>query len=232
MPFICKMSTILFRSQCVNLSVPCRCDSNFKCLFFKHILLNIVVSISSEIALWWMPEDLIDEKSTLVQVMACCHQATSHYLNQCWPSSLTLNDITRPQWVNALRPRQNGWHFAYAIFKCILLNEKWISIEISLTFISNRPINNIPALVQIMAWCQPDDKPWSEAMMVRLPTHICVTMSQASYMVSAPHCWNPIQYQCWLSSLMPYGINRPQWVNPHTWFQLLIVETPFNTNVD
>ena len=23
--------------------------------------------------------------SRLVQVMACCHQATSHYLNQCWP---------------------------------------------------------------------------------------------------------------------------------------------------
>ena len=23
--------------------------------------------------------------STLVQVMACCHQATSHYMNQCWP---------------------------------------------------------------------------------------------------------------------------------------------------
>ena len=23
-------------------------------------------------------------RSTLAQVMACCHQATSHYLNQCW----------------------------------------------------------------------------------------------------------------------------------------------------
>ena len=26
-----------------------------------------------------------DDKSTLVQVMAWCRQATSHYLNQCWP---------------------------------------------------------------------------------------------------------------------------------------------------
>ena len=30
-----------------------------------------------------------DDKSTLVQVMAWCHQAPSHYLNQCWPRSMT-----------------------------------------------------------------------------------------------------------------------------------------------
>ena len=28
-----------------------------------------------------------DYKSALVQVMAWCHQATSHYLSQCWPRS-------------------------------------------------------------------------------------------------------------------------------------------------
>ena len=39
-------------------------------------------------------------------------------------------------------------------------------------------IDNIPAFVQIMAWCLPGDKPWSESMMVRLPTHICVTRPQ------------------------------------------------------
>ena len=42
---------------------------------------------------------LTDDKSTLVQVMAWCRQATSHYLNQCWPRSPTPNGITRPQWV-------------------------------------------------------------------------------------------------------------------------------------
>ena len=41
-----------------------------------------------------------DDKSTLVQVMAWCRQATSHYLSQCWPRSLTPYGITRPQWVN------------------------------------------------------------------------------------------------------------------------------------
>ena len=38
--------------------------------------------------------------------------------------------------------------------------------------------NNIPALVEIMAWRRPGDKPLSEPMMVTLLTHICVTPSQ------------------------------------------------------
>ena len=48
-----------------------------------------------------MPQDLTDDKSTLVQVMAWCCQATSHYLNQCWPRSPTPYGVTRPQWVKS-----------------------------------------------------------------------------------------------------------------------------------
>ena len=81
--------------------------------------------------------------------------------------------------INTLRPRQNGRHFADDIFKCIFLNENvWIPIEISLKFVPKSPINNIPALVQKMAWRRPGDKPLSEPMMVSLPTHICVTRPQ------------------------------------------------------
>ena len=36
-------------------------------------------------------------------------------------------------------------------------------------------INNIPTLVQVMAWHRPGDKPLSEPMMVSLPTQLCVT---------------------------------------------------------
>ena len=50
-------------------------------------------------ALRWMPQGLNDDKSTLVQVMAWCRQATSHYMNQCWPRSPTPYGVTRPQWV-------------------------------------------------------------------------------------------------------------------------------------
>ena len=52
------------------------------------------------------------------------------------------------------------------------------AIKISLKFVPKGPINNIPALVQIMAWRRPGDKPLSEPMMVSLLTHICTTRPQ------------------------------------------------------
>ena len=55
--------------------------------------------------------------------------------------------------INTLR--QNGCHFPDDIFKCIFSNENIsISIKFSLKFVAEGPINNIPALVQIMAWRQ------------------------------------------------------------------------------
>ena len=36
--------------------------------------------------------------------MACCLMATSHYLNQCWPNSVTTCGMTRGQCVNSLMP--------------------------------------------------------------------------------------------------------------------------------
>ena len=81
--------------------------------------------------------------------------------------------------LNTLRPKQNGCHFPDDIFKWIFLNENvWISMNISLRFVPRGPINNIPTLVHVMAWRRPGDKPLSEPMMVRLPTHICVTRPQ------------------------------------------------------
>ena len=80
---------------------------------------------------------------------------------------------------NTLRPRQDGRHFPDDTFKRIFVNENVsIPIKISLKFVPKGPINNIPALVQIMAWRRPGDKPLSEPMMVSLLTHICVTRLQ------------------------------------------------------
>ena len=80
---------------------------------------------------------------------------------------------------NTLKPSQNGRHFPDDILEWIFLNENvWISIEISLKFVPKGQINNIPALVQIMAWRRLGDKPLNEPMMVSLLTHICATRPQ------------------------------------------------------
>ena len=80
--------------------------------------------------------------------------------------------------INTLRLRQNGQHFA-DVFKGITLNENmWISFNVSLNFVPKGQIKNIPALVQIMAWCLVGTKPSSEPMMVSLLTHKCLTQPQ------------------------------------------------------
>ena len=93
-----------------------------------------------------------------------------HYNNSVW---LTVCCI------NKLRPMQNGHQFPDDIFQCIFFNENvWISIKISVKFVPKGPINNIPALVEIMAWRWPGNKPLSEQMMVRLLMHMCITRTQ------------------------------------------------------
>ena len=95
--------------------------------------------------------------------------------------------------INTLRPIQNGRRFADDTFKRIFLNENVrISIKISLKFVPKVPISNILALVQIMAWRRSGDKPLSEPMMVRLPTHICVVRPQ----------WVDKMFKCWSFNYM------------------------------
>ena len=115
---------------------------------------------------------------------------TGHYF-KTWRQIWLFFKISFIKWVsrkwkiniefyfNKLRPRQNGCHFTDDIFKCIFLNENvWISIKISLSFVPKGSINNISALVQIMAWCRPGENSSSEPIIFSLPMHICVTRPQ------------------------------------------------------
>ena len=81
--------------------------------------------------------------------------------------------------IKTLRTRRNGRYFPEDIFKCIFVNGNIsISIIISLKILPKALINNIPSLVQIMAWHRPGDKPLSEPMLVSSLTHICVIWLQ------------------------------------------------------
>ena len=80
---------------------PWKFEWNFWHLIFQIISVNDGWGISCELALRCMSLDLAYGKSTLVQVMAWCHQATSHYRSQCWPRSLLPYGVTRPLWVNS-----------------------------------------------------------------------------------------------------------------------------------
>ena len=97
----------------------------------------------------------------------------------CQAEGAAFTELRPPLRINTLRLSQNGRHFPDDILKCICLNENvWISLNISLKLVPYVRINNVSALVKIMAWRRPGDKPLSEPMMVRSLTHICVTRPQ------------------------------------------------------
>ena len=65
-------------SECLNSLAPGRFGCNFKNSVFKLALLIGIFRASFDKVLRWKIQDLTDDKSTLVQVMAWCHQATNH----------------------------------------------------------------------------------------------------------------------------------------------------------
>ena len=132
-----------------------------------------------------------------------CLKETNTLTLYWWNVLVTLNNVqicvlsTVKFLVNTLRPRQSGRRFRDDIFKCnFLIEDVWISIKISLKFVPTGPINNIPALVQIMAWRRLGDKPLSESMMAILLTHICVTRPRWVNRFY-PTCWNKFNILFW-----------------------------------
>ena len=86
-------------------------------------------------------------------------------------------------------------------------------IKISLKFVPKCPINNIPALVQIMAWRRPGDKPLSETIMYNILTHIYVARPQ----------WVKMQTLCfipkWLIIMITLPCNYMKDYLYQRWFQ-------------
>ena len=73
---------------------------------FKYISVSDILGISSQIALKWMPKELIDDKSSMVQVIAWCCQAESPYLNSGGVVDRFMMPYgdTRGHWVNSSKP--------------------------------------------------------------------------------------------------------------------------------
>ena len=79
---------------------PGRIKWNFRGVIFKLTLVTVGWVISCEIPLSRMSMNLTDDRSTLVQVMACYRQA-------CWPISMSPYGVARPQWVKSLAPERS-----------------------------------------------------------------------------------------------------------------------------
>ena len=82
----------------LNFFNPGGFEQNIKNVIVKLILATDDWGISCKIVLKCLSLALADEKSTLVQVMTWRCQATSHHVNQCWPWSVVLYNVTKRQW--------------------------------------------------------------------------------------------------------------------------------------
>ena len=178
---------------------------------FVQVMACCLTAPSHYLNQWWLlfSEDLWQSHE---RSFAASTQATvlyNEFEKHTFKSTATSAKV---QWVNSLRPGLNRRPFADDIFKCIFLNEnEWILPRISLKFVPKVRINNIPALVQIMAWRRPGDKPLSEPMMVSLLTHICVTRPQWVKFIWYGHIHNTDEFVDY------WRLTESIWSSVYTW---------------
>ena len=129
--FILRFSNISWQrvlsfceSLVFNSLAPGRPGCHFETAIFNINLLTGIFTSSKDNDLRWMPRELTDDKPTLVQAIAWCHQATSSYLSQCWPRFRSPYGITGPQWVINLQPESEyqRYHRVNINQVCILIH--------------------------------------------------------------------------------------------------------------
>ena len=111
----------------------------------------------------FVPKGPIDKISALVQILVWRRPGEKPFFNQCclahWGRD-KMADISQRTLSKAF-----SWMKIYAL-RLIFHRSLFLRVQL------------IPALVQIMAWRRPDDRPLSETIMVSLLMHVCVTRPQ------------------------------------------------------
>ena len=116
----------------------------------------------------WMSLNRADDYSKLVQVIAWCSQAASHYLNQRWPGSLSPYGVTRTQRIKCRKTSPQSPTFVakeVIIGKYNLLSYGTImTLFCGLVIVTRRAI--IIAALSYRTWV--DSADWSRAKFNRL----------------------------------------------------------------
>ena len=115
----------------VNSVLPVRCLHNVINVVFKHIAFINALVFAVALPFGWIPQDLTDQKSMLVQVLAWCLEVRSHYMCECWLNSMSIYDITRPKWFELNAFELN------AIIRIKIWNNCKVRVARNLTFFKN-----------------------------------------------------------------------------------------------
>ena len=109
------MMLSLLTHICVTRPQWGKCDSISENVVYERMLRFKFMSDSYDIAVRWMPHNPVDDKSSVVQVMAWCRQTTCHYLRQCWSISKLPYGFVGPQWVKGLIIQLSQNHGGYPV---------------------------------------------------------------------------------------------------------------------
>ena len=125
-----------------------------------------------------------------------------HFVNSCALVNMILNNSRcllhieprrRQSLTRCGRDRTDV--ISQTIFWMYFLEGECMNFDINLEFVTKGPINNIPALVQIMAWRWPGDRPLCEPMMIRIPTLICVTLPRPNELITDVICLTSVYFE-------------------------------------
>ena len=105
-------------------------DDIFKCIF---LIENVWISL--KISLKFVPKVRLNNIIALVRIMVWRRPGAKPLFEPMMVSLLTHICVARPQWVNTLWPKYNGWRFTHDIFKCVFLKGNvYILIKIQLLY--------------------------------------------------------------------------------------------------
>ena len=106
---------------CINTLRQRQDGRHFADYIFKCIFLNENVWTPIEISQTFVPKGPVNNIPAFVQIKVWRWPGDKPLFESMMVSLLMYECITRPQWVNTLRLRQNGGHFVENIFKSIFL---------------------------------------------------------------------------------------------------------------
>ena len=138
-------------------------------IYLNSIYLDTVHCVPKNV-LWWQKECVAQRWVTFIaETTDDCMFFFRCGITACTTSTTypVTFDLNKGRVIITLRPGRNGRHFDDGIFQGIFLNK---NEDEDFEFVYKGPLNNIPELVQIMAWRRPGDKPLSEPRMSTLLT--------------------------------------------------------------
>ena len=129
---------------------------------------------------YWLQEGRLNLQALVWRTVVLDSNCMNNKKSKCTNLALCATGTSVYKTIKGLSLTQWGWDKKQRALSKAFSSMKMLEFQLKIhwTFVPMGPINNILALVQMMVWHWPGDKPLSKPMLVKIPKHICVTQPQ------------------------------------------------------